>query len=74
MQNGKIAGIILIVLGLLFLVKDYLPLREFIKFIWPFILIIVGIYLLSRDRNSASANRNTSNRQADSEEKADKDE
>jgi len=52
---GSVGGIVLIVLGTVFLLNNLgiakLPIRELAARWWPAILIIVGFSLLARRRN-----------------------
>ena len=51
-DSSLIAGVILIVLGVLFLVDRYFPQIDF-RDLWPFLLIAVGILIIWRgQRNS----------------------
>jgi hypothetical protein len=44
--NPKIFGIVLTVLGAMFLLQRFLPMRSFMRAILPVLLIMLGIYLL----------------------------
>lgn len=44
-DGNIIAGLILIVLGILFLIMRYFPELDF-RDLWPYLLIIVGAFLL----------------------------
>ncbi len=48
-DSSVVAGVILIVLGVLFLVDRYFPQIDF-KDLWPFLLIAVGILIIWRGR------------------------
>jgi phage shock protein C len=49
-DSNKVWGIILIVLGTIFLLDEWIPHFEFHKF-WPLILIAVGGYIIFRDKD-----------------------
>lgn len=49
--NAPIAAVILIVIGVLFLLRSLgFFFYDFSRFLWPVLLIAVGVYLLRRDR------------------------
>jgi len=48
-EGSVVAGVILIVLGILFLVDRYFPQVDF-RDLWPFLLIAVGILILWRGK------------------------
>jgi high-affinity Fe2+/Pb2+ permease len=50
-RNRRIAGIILILIGLLFYAQYFLPAFGWAT-LWPAILIVVGVYILLRGRRS----------------------
>jgi phage shock protein C len=49
-DSNKVWGIILIVLGTIFLLDEWIPDFDFGKF-WPLILIAVGGYIIFRDKD-----------------------
>ena len=50
--NAPIAAIVLIVIGVLFLLRSLgFFFYDFSRFLWPVLLIAVGVYLLRRDRD-----------------------
>lgn len=50
-DSTVITGVIMITLGILFLVDRYFPEIDFGD-LWPFILIVVGVLIIVRGRNS----------------------
>lgn len=50
-DSSVVAGVILIVLGVLFLVDRYFPQIDF-KDLWPFLLIAVGTLIIWRGRRN----------------------
>jgi len=50
-DSSIVAGVMLIVLGVLFLVDRYFPEIDF-KDLWPFLLIAVGIMIIWRGRRN----------------------
>ena len=44
-NNGQLGGLILIGLGVFFLIKEFIPVDIF-HYLWPLILVALGIYLL----------------------------
>jgi len=44
-RDGQLGGVILIGLGFFFLVRQFLP-ANFLHYLWPLILIGLGLYLL----------------------------
>ena len=50
-DKNKVWGIILIALGTIFLLEEWLPQFELDKF-WPLILIAVGGYIIFKDKDS----------------------
>lgn len=45
-QRGKTAGLILIILGVLFLANQWLPIWDIVSKMWPLVLIIIGAALI----------------------------
>ena len=56
-DSNKVWGIILIVLGTIFLLDEWIPDFDFGKF-WPLILIAVGGYIIFRDKDKIDFNNN----------------
>ena len=54
-ESSKVWGIILIALGTIFLLDEWLPDFDFGKF-WPLILIAVGGYIIFKDKNNLGNN------------------
>jgi len=50
-RGRRIAGVILILLGLFFYAQQFLPALSW-AIVWPAILIVIGIYVLLRGRRS----------------------
>lgn len=50
-RGRRIAGIILILVGLLFYAQQFLPALSWAT-LWPAILIVIGIYVLLKGRRS----------------------
>ncbi|MGE5582860.1 MAG: PspC domain-containing protein [Bacillota bacterium] len=50
-QRYSIIGLLLIVIGVVFLIRQFLP-WELSRYTWPFILIIIGILLLVPHRRN----------------------
>jgi hypothetical protein len=48
-DGNIVAGVILIVLGILFLIEKYIPEVNF-RDLWPFLLIAVGILIIWRGK------------------------
>ena len=60
-DSNKVWGIILIILGTIFLLDEWIPDFDFGKF-WPLILIAVGGYIIFRDKDKIDyKNNNDSN-------------
>ncbi len=59
-DSNKVWGIILIVLGTIFLLDEWIPDFDFGKF-WPLILIAVGGYIIFRDKDKIDFNNNDRN-------------
>ena len=59
-DSNKVWGIILIVLGTIFLLDEWIPDFDFGKF-WPLILIAVGGYIIFRDKDKIDFNNDKSN-------------
>lgn len=60
-DSNKVWGIILIVLGTIFLLDEWIPDFDFGKF-WPLILIAVGGYIIFKDKDKIDfRNDNTNN-------------
>lgn len=49
-DNSKFIGIILIISGLLFLIKQFTPFLDS-KYVWPVMLIAVGLFVIVRGGN-----------------------
>lgn len=45
-QRGRTAGLILIILGVLFLVNQWFPIWHLISKMWPLVLIVIGAALI----------------------------
>jgi phage shock protein C len=58
-DSNKVWGIILIVLGTIFLLDEWIPDFDFGKF-WPLILIAVGGYIIFRDKDKIDFNNDKS--------------
>ena len=56
-DSNKVWGIILIVLGTIFLLDEWIPDFDFGKF-WPLILIAVGGYIIFRDKDKIDYKNN----------------
>ncbi len=56
-DSNKVWGIILIVLGTIFLLDEWIPDFDFGKF-WPLILIAVGGYIIFKDRDKIDFRNN----------------
>jgi phage shock protein C len=56
-DSNKVWGIILIVLGTIFLLDEWIPDFDFGKF-WPLILIAVGGYIIFRDKDKIDFKNN----------------
>ena len=56
-DSNRVWGIILIVLGTIFLLDEWIPDFDFGKF-WPLILIAVGGYIIFRDKDKIDFNNN----------------
>jgi phage shock protein C len=56
-DSNKVWGIILIILGTIFLLDEWIPEFDFGKF-WPLILIAVGGYIIFRDKDKIDFNNN----------------
>lgn len=56
-DSNKVWGIILIILGTIFLLDEWIPDFDFGKF-WPLILIAVGGYIIFRDKDKIDFNNN----------------
>jgi phage shock protein C len=54
-DSSRVWGIILIVLGTIFLLDEWIPDFDFGKF-WPLILIGVGGYIIFKDKNNPYSN------------------
>ena len=54
-DSNRVWGIILIALGTIFLLDEWLPDFDFGKF-WPLILIAVGGYIIFKDKNNSVNN------------------
>ena len=54
-DSNRVWGIILIALGTIFLLDEWLPDFDFGKF-WPLILIAVGGYIIFKDKNNSGNN------------------
>jgi uncharacterized membrane protein HdeD (DUF308 family) len=50
-DSSVVAGVMLIILGVLFLVDRYFPQIDF-KDLWPFLLIAVGVLIIWRGRRN----------------------
>ena len=50
-KEGTLGGVVLIVLGVLFLAHNFLPRFNFSDY-WPLILVAIGVTLLVRSRRS----------------------
>jgi phage shock protein C len=59
-DSNKVWGIILIVLGTIFLLDEWIPDFDFGKF-WPLILIAVGGYIIFRDKDKIDFNNDKNN-------------
>ncbi len=59
-DSNKVWGIILIVLGTIFLLDEWIPEFDFGKF-WPLILIAVGGYIIFRDKDKIDFNNDKNN-------------
>lgn len=59
-DSNKVWGIILIVLGTIFLLDEWIPDFDFGKF-WPLILIAVGGYIIFRDKDKIDFNNKDTN-------------
>jgi phage shock protein C len=59
-DSNKVWGIILIVLGTIFLLDEWIPDFDFGKF-WPLILIAVGGYIIFRDKDKIDYNNDKNN-------------
>lgn len=56
-DSNKVWGIILIILGTIFLLDEWIPDFDFGKF-WPLILIAVGGYIIFRDKDKIDYKNN----------------
>ena len=59
-DSNKVWGIILIILGTIFLLDEWIPDFDFGKF-WPLILIAVGGYIIFRDKDKIDYKNNNEN-------------
>ncbi len=59
-DSNKVWGIILIILGTIFLLDEWIPDFDFGKF-WPLILIAVGGYIIFRDKDKIDYKNNNDN-------------
>lgn len=59
-DSNKVWGIILIILGTIFLLDEWIPDFDFGKF-WPLILIAVGGYIIFRDKDKIDFNNDKNN-------------
>ncbi len=59
-DSNKVWGIILIILGTIFLLDEWIPDFDFGKF-WPLILIAVGGYIIFRDKDKIDYNNDKNN-------------
>ena len=59
-DSNRVWGIILIVLGTIFLLDEWIPDFDFGKF-WPLILIAVGGYIIFRDKDKIDFNNKDTN-------------
>ena len=60
-DSNKVWGIILIILGTIFLLDEWIPDFDFGKF-WPLILIAVGGYIIFRDKDKIDYNNNNNDK------------
>lgn len=58
-DSNKVWGLILIVLGTIFLLDEWLPDFDFGKF-WPLILVAVGGYIIFKDKDKINYNKDKS--------------
>ncbi|MEA5139550.1 PspC domain-containing protein [Arcicella rigui] len=58
-DSNKVWGLILIVLGTIFLLDEWIPDFDFGKF-WPLILIAVGGYIIFKDKDKINFNKDKS--------------
>lgn len=56
-NSGQIGGIILVALGSIFLADEFIPWFDFDK-LWPLLLIGIGVWILTKDKNKASSSTN----------------
>lgn len=54
-ESSKVWGIILIILGTIFLLEEWIPEFDFGKF-WPLILVATGGYLIFKDKDKINFN------------------
>ncbi len=59
-DSNKVWGIVLIILGTLFLLAEWFPDFEFGKF-WPLILIAVGGYIIFKDKDKIDFHNDNNN-------------
>lgn len=50
-NNYKLIGLLLVLIGLFFLAKEFVPNLMVITRLWPILLIIVGIYVIFNKRD-----------------------
>ena len=57
-NGGQIGGIILVVLGSIFLADEFIPWFDFDK-LWPLVLIAIGVWILTKDKKNVEETTTT---------------